>query len=151
MSEPDRELERPFTFAYPTQLRWSDFDGLGHVNNAVYLTFVEAARVAYQAQVIGAGVQEQPWVVAEQRCRYLVPVNLPALGKPATVYLRVQRLGTSSLIFAFAVTVGVGDEETRVAEGDVVQVHISPETHRPTPISPAWRAIIEQHEATHAT
>ena len=35
-------------------VRFSDTDGLGHVNNANYLSFLEVARVDYLRRVLGS-------------------------------------------------------------------------------------------------
>ena len=35
------------------QIRWRDMDAYGHVNNAVYLTFLEEARDAWVQEVLG--------------------------------------------------------------------------------------------------
>jgi acyl-CoA thioester hydrolase len=43
--------QSPFTFSIPMTVRFGDLDALGHVNNAVYLTYIEAARLAYFAQL----------------------------------------------------------------------------------------------------
>ncbi|MGL5003554.1 MAG: acyl-CoA thioesterase, partial [Casimicrobium sp.] len=34
-------------FSIPMVVRFGDLDALAHVNNAVYLTYIEAARLAY--------------------------------------------------------------------------------------------------------
>lgn len=141
------EAPPPYTFTLPVQLRWRDFDGLGHVNNATYLTFVEAARLAYQVQVIEAPVDLQPWMVAEIRCRYLAPINIDRVGHQALTSLRVQRLGNSSLIFAFGIALARDGGEERVAEGEVVQVYVDHNTGRPSPLPAAWRERIERYEA----
>jgi len=41
-----------FKARFPINIRFSDFDSLGHVNNAVYLTYLEEARVKYFETVI---------------------------------------------------------------------------------------------------
>ena len=35
------------------QVRFSDLDTLGHVNNAVYLSYFEMARIAYFTPLLG--------------------------------------------------------------------------------------------------
>src|SRR5262245_30037502 len=44
-----------FRFSYDVQVRFRDMDALGHVNNAVYLTYFEAARMAWWMHVNGRG------------------------------------------------------------------------------------------------
>jgi acyl-CoA thioester hydrolase len=36
-----------FEFVHPERVRFRDVDALGHVNNAVFLTYLEEARIAY--------------------------------------------------------------------------------------------------------
>ena len=38
-------------FTHPIEVRFRDLDALGHVNNAVYLTYLESARIAYWMHV----------------------------------------------------------------------------------------------------
>lgn len=42
-----------FKHKYPTQLRFSDFDMLGHVNNSVYLQIMDLGKVDYFAKATG--------------------------------------------------------------------------------------------------
>ena len=41
-------------FVYRDSVRFRDLDGMGHVNNAVFLTYMESARIAYLS-ALGAG------------------------------------------------------------------------------------------------
>lgn len=43
-----------FRTAVDVQLRFRDTDALGHVNNAVYLEYLEVARIAYLKEALGA-------------------------------------------------------------------------------------------------
>ncbi len=47
----------PVPVRVPIQIRWRDLDALGHVNNAVYLTYFELARLAYIRALLGEGAQ----------------------------------------------------------------------------------------------
>jgi acyl-CoA thioester hydrolase len=40
-------------FEHPVQVRWRDTDALGHVNHAVFLTYLEEGRDAFYAQALG--------------------------------------------------------------------------------------------------
>jgi acyl-CoA thioester hydrolase len=63
----------PFTHEQPVVLR--DRDAFGHVNNAVYLTYVENARVAFLAEVAGLHTVEQIGnVMASAKLDYLRPI-----------------------------------------------------------------------------
>ena len=43
----------PFSVEVPVTVRWRDFDALGHVNNAVFLTFLETGRDRYFHSLVG--------------------------------------------------------------------------------------------------
>jgi acyl-CoA thioester hydrolase len=46
------------------ELRWRDMDAYGHVNNAVYLTYLEEARDAWAQQVLGEVTDTWDFVLA---------------------------------------------------------------------------------------
>jgi acyl-CoA thioester hydrolase len=67
------------------EVRYGDLDPYGHVNNAVYLEFFEALRVAYwKALASGVGITElvagdipgARYVIAETTVRYKAPLFL---------------------------------------------------------------------------
>ena len=43
----------PFSVEIPVTVRWRDFDALGHVNNAVFLTFLETGRDRFFHALVG--------------------------------------------------------------------------------------------------
>ena len=43
----------PFSVEVPVTVRWRDFDALGHVNNAVFLTFLETGRDRFFHSLVG--------------------------------------------------------------------------------------------------
>ena len=48
-----RDLDGDFAHVHHIEVRFSDTDAMGHVNNASYLTYAEIARVAYYERVSG--------------------------------------------------------------------------------------------------
>ena len=112
-------------------LRWSDLDAVGHLNNAVYLTLCEQARVEALEKLGAADWSESGPVVAEATVRYLRPIT-DAGPAEATV----DEPGRTSI--ATHHTVRSGGE--RCAEADVRLVWIDSATGRPTPVPDALRA-----------
>jgi acyl-CoA thioesterase FadM len=49
----------PFKLSIPIQVRFSDLDALGHVNNVTYFTYFEIARVKY----LDTGQLRNAWMV----------------------------------------------------------------------------------------
>ncbi len=88
------------------EVRYRDLDPLGHVNNAVYLSYIELARVRYFA-LLGAlegalGKGEAP-VVARVEIDYHRPIFLE---DEVVAAARVSRLGRTSFAMDYRVEAG---------------------------------------------
>ncbi len=88
-----------FKFSYPIELRFRDIDMLGHVNNAVYITFLETARMVYMRQ-LGTWVNRPVILLAHTEIDYLRPI---VLGERVDVLLRVSRVGKKSFDLEYEV------------------------------------------------
>lgn len=124
----------------PLELRWSDQDLLGHVNNARVVTLAEEARVRFQVHLDGpqAAVESEAVggrVVARQVIDYHRPAHY---GSPLEVRVGVVRLGTSSFTLRHQ---GV-QEGTPVFTVDAVMVMITPQGGS-RPLADAERAGLE--------
>jgi acyl-CoA thioester hydrolase len=112
------------------------------VNNAVYFTYLEQARVHYLRQL---GVAPQTpsgigFILAEARCQFKSPLTL---GERATVYVRVSEMRNSSFIFEYRIE---GEEQRLAAEARSTQVCYDYENKCPIPISDEWREAITDFE-----
>nr|WP_204354559.1 thioesterase family protein [Paracoccus saliphilus] len=64
-------------FRYPIAISATDIDAMGHVNNAVYLQWVQEAMVAYWQRNASAETQsELLWVALRHEVNYRVPLFL---------------------------------------------------------------------------
>lgn len=135
--------EPPFRFRTSIEVRFRDLDPLGHVNNAVYLTFFEIARSGYFNAVHGRrfSVDDIGVVVAEARVRYRSPAfyGERLRAEVTTVALRSR---------SFELRYRLSEEESGrlVAEGSTVQVAYDQRARRTAVFSPAWRQEIEAFE-----
>jgi acyl-CoA thioester hydrolase len=123
------------------EVAFRDLDGLGHVNNAVYLSYVESARLAYMQEVLGPLELDELGIVADVKISFRSPAGL---GERLEVGHRVSRVGETSLVFDFEVRGGDG---RLVAEGSTVHVAFDYGVRRPVPVPEEWRSRIESHEA----
>ena len=133
-----------FTYTHPITVRYRDLDPQGHVNNSVYLTYLEAGRIGYYQQV-GIYHPDQTlltgMVVVRNEIDYLAPIQL---GQAIEVRLRVEKLGTKSITFAFQMdTLPAGKS---LARGRSVMVAYDNETEEGIPIPAAWREKIITYE-----
>ena len=125
-------------------VRWSDMDALGHVNNAVYSTYFEQARIAWMESAAEDG---QPWPGSPGTGPVLVAVEAEfkrPVVYPATVVVEVscEGAGRSSLPLDCRLTVE-GEPDTVYATARTTLVWIDLETGRPTPLPDALRRLVE--------
>jgi len=91
----EKELDR---FKHKTKLnvRFSDLDAMGHVNNAKYLSYLEEARIAYFHDVLNFPQNSLAFgaLVANVNISYLAPIEM---GDEIFIYTRVSRIGNKSI------------------------------------------------------
>jgi acyl-CoA thioester hydrolase len=136
---PPRPTRAAYLTFFPIETRWTDNDVYGHVNNARYYELFDSAvnRVLVAA---GLDLHLGPAIalVVESSCRYHAPTTYP---ERLLVGVRVDRLGTSSIVYGVAVFSETVDEAA--ADGSFVHVFVDRATRRPVPIPPAIRAALE--------
>jgi acyl-CoA thioester hydrolase len=118
-------------FEHPVSVRWRDIDALGHVNHAVFLTYLEEGRDAFYTTVLGS---DPHYVVVRLEIDLRAEVRLP--DRRVTVRVEVERLGTTSLATRETVVTASGDI---AAEARVVTVRWDADQHSPIPFSPQER------------
>jgi acyl-CoA thioester hydrolase len=118
-------------------VRWGDMDAYGHVNNAVYATYVEEARLRWFASLPGAWrTDASAPVIAAQTINYRRQLEWPATLR---VTLLAERVGNSSITIAFTIA-AEGDPATIHADGNSVLVWIDPSSGRSIPLPGTVRA-----------
>lgn len=128
-------MENPFTI--PIDVRFRDIDAMGHVNNAVYASYLEQARAQYYDEVIGEGLDEVHTVLAHLEIDFHEPINL---GEDVTVRMRTTDIGGSSLSMEYEIAAA----GSVLASGETVQVVFDPETGESRPVPDEWRERINR-------
>lgn len=128
-------------FIHRLDVRFRDCDPMGHTNNAVYLTYLEQARLAHwrslwgyapqAAQVNGRGV-----ILARVECDYK---RAARFGETLEVRLRVADVGRSSFRYEYEI---VDAEGGAVASAKTVQVMYDYSAEKPVPIPDDIRALL---------
>ena len=127
-----------YPFTCPIQVRWRDLDANGHVNNAVFVTFLEVSRAELWHNYFSFDhVTEFPFVLARVTINYRGQIHLE---DEVLVGVRVGRVGRSSFTFDYRIEAN-GE---LAAEGETVQVHIERKTGKPVPLPSDMRSVIEQ-------
>ena len=130
--------EWTYPFTMPITVAFRDLDMLGHVNNAVYLSYFESARVAYGLHLAGRpDVSSLAFIVAEATVTYL---RQAGYGDELEVGARVSRIGTKS----FTMEYGLRDCRTGdlVARGSTVLVWFDYAANQSMPVPEAFRAAV---------
>jgi acyl-CoA thioester hydrolase len=131
-----------FPFVHHEIARFSDLDGMGHVNNAVYLTYIEQARLAW----FGRYAADEPMplrdvILARTEIDFRSQV---VFGETVAIGVRPSRLGTKS--FALEYELRVGDRV--VAEATSVLCGYDYESGRSIEVPERWRRRLQPTDTT---
>jgi len=82
------------------QVRFSDLDILGHVNNSVYLSYFEIARVAFFSPLMGLDWdwQKKGVLIKKNEIEYFSPV---LLHQEPEISIYTRSIGTKSFILEY--------------------------------------------------
>jgi acyl-CoA thioester hydrolase len=126
------------------EIRWRDVDAYGHVNNAVYLNYLEEARDAWVQAVLGA-VSGSTWDFVLARVEIDFRAELTQDDGAVVVRCTLDRIGNSSVGTREMVRKQDG---TISAEARSVVVARDPGTGRSRPLTDAEREALEAERAT---
>lgn len=128
------------TFETLVDVRWGDMDALRHVNNAVYFSYFEEARVRLFVAMGLDGAAGRYGVLAHASCDFLKPLMYPAR---VVVGMKLVRVGRTSLELDCWIA-DAGDPGTPHARGRNVLVCTDAATGRPLPWTDADRQALDR-------
>jgi len=107
--------KKDFQVSVDVQLRFRDTDMLGHVNNAVYLSWMELGRMAFTDKMLPyIDWKKEGFILAHVSIDYLEPVYL---NDKVRVYMRAGRIGTKSAHLECVITKTDDKGERLTAKG----------------------------------
>jgi acyl-CoA thioester hydrolase len=120
---------------------WRDLDALGHVNNAVYATYLETSRGEYLDALADSGLDFKSLILAELTISYRSPAFL---RETLLVGARVAEIRNSS----FRMESQVEEKSTGrlVATSRSVIVHYDYRVNRAVPLPKEWREAVARLE-----
>lgn len=127
----------------PAQIRFSDVDQFGHVNNSVYFALYDLAKTTYVKDVLGDSVdwRRMGIVVANINANFLLPVFFDDKIKIETA---TMHLGNKSFtLLQRAVTEDTGEVK---CECKTVMVMFDLKEKQPMQIPDEFKAIIRDYE-----
>lgn len=131
---------RRFAFTLPIEVTLRDLDGLGHVNNSVYLTYLETARNKYVFSLTRKrSLHEFDFILA----RTVIDFRSPASFLDTVEVLLVPtRIGNSS--FTFAYELREAKSGRLLVEAESVQVCYNYASLKPMPVPAEFRRQLEE-------
>lgn len=133
-------------FQLTQQIRFGDIDSYNHVNNVVYLQYLEDARVQLTYAQLPDGGTFQDLIgtdlfilVGRNEIEYLAPISFRP--EPVFVNIWVTNVGGSSFDFGYTVT--EADSSIIYAQAATSMVLVSRTTGRPTRLTEAQRSALE--------
>lgn len=130
----------PFAYTIAIDIRFADLDAYGHVNNAVFFSYLEHARVKMFQEYFGAFLDSSLlFLVVRAECDYRTPVTL---SDKLLITLQVEQLRHSSFTFGYLLHDGAGRQ---FATAKTVMVGYDPQAKKPVPLPAEMRQIFTQN------
>ena len=120
------------------EIRWRDMDGFGHVNNSVYLTYLEEARDEFYTELLGHDTVGR---CVARRVEIEFDSGLTQDDVEAEVTLEIVRIGTSSVTTRELIT-ALSDGRVS-ARAETVMVHCDERRERAAPFPDEARRQLE--------
>ena len=131
-----------FRFVHAQEVSFRDLDVFGHVNNAVYLTYLENARIGYLRDVLGIeSVEDLLVIVAKVNIDFRTRASL---AETLEVGARVSRIGTKSFDLDHEIR---GPDGRLVTAATTTLVTFDYRGDTTMPVPDLWRERIEAYEA----
>ncbi len=131
-----------FAFRHQLDVRFRDCDSMGHVNNAVYFTYLEQCRLTFWRQLTGEGSPLSRVIVARAECDYRSPA---LFGDRIEVGLNVGEIRRSSFVLVYEIN--HVESGRRLADGKTVMVTYDYAAGASVPIPAATRSLLEGWQA----
>ncbi len=136
------KLRNGFVYCHPLQVRFRDCDPMGHVNNAVYFTYLEQARFAYWREVVRIPHDaKRSFIIARGECDY---ESAAVAGEWLDVWIRTASIGRSSFVLEYDIV--TSRDHRLVARARTVQVMYDYTSARPLPVPDDLAVTLERYE-----
>ena len=136
--------DRILLSALEITVRWSDMDANGHVNNALYFTYFEQARIEWLERVGMQNTAEgQGPVVVQTSCNFTGPIPYP---ERLEVRIYGAAPGRTSFRTYYEI-VSNADKGMKYADGEAVMVWVDRKSGKSCPLPDALRSMLAQQAA----
>ena len=131
-------------FSIRFTVRFRDVDSLGHVNNAVYFTYMEQARTEFWMHLFGLDSLSQiSFIVAHAECDFRVPAQFQ---DELEVSIRTSSIGNSSFVWEYEIKNAKTGQ--LMANGRTIQVYYDYSLQKGLPVPPEIRTRLLEGKGT---
>ena len=120
-------------------VRFRDCDAMGHVNHAVYFTYLEQCRLTFWREATGTPSPHTRVIIARAECDYRAPAYF---GDELEVRLSVGAIGRASFALHYEVVHAATDR--LIATAKTVMVSYDYAAGKTTPLPEPARALLAQ-------
>ena len=129
--------------SHKIEVRFNDFDGMGHVNNAVFLTYLEMGRINFMKQALPDPKEslfdrKYDFILAHVSIDYRIPIEEHFV----VVEIWISKIGNSSFEFSYRIV--NEKKDTIFAVASSVQVCYDYKLKKTVPINDEFRAWLEK-------
>lgn len=128
----------PALVPYKPEIRFADIDAMGHVNNAVYFTYFEQARMHFFRQLVD---DKWDWtvhgiLVARNEVDYRIPI---LLHDSVSIEVFCKHIGTKSVTLAYKIMKSSKEGPVLCSSGASVLVCFNHTAQRTIEVPKEWR------------
>ena len=139
----DEVKQWQFTFEVPVQIRYTDIDINGHVNNGVYHSYFDLGRIGYFEKIFNGDLfgENRNVIIAQANTSYLHQVY-----QKDTLWLKstIIRWGNSSFDMLQGLFRQTADGQELVSF--CVSTFVSLLYGKPSPVPEEWKELVEDFE-----
>jgi acyl-CoA thioester hydrolase len=127
-----------WAYRHRVSVRFRDCDAMGHVNHAVYFTYLEQCRLTFWRELTGWPSPHARVILARAECDYRAPAHF---GDELEVRLNVEEIGRSSFVLVYEIADTKDDR--LIATGKTVMVSYDYDAAKSVPLPAETRALLE--------
>ena len=128
-----------FAYRHRLAVRFRDCDAMGHVNHAVYFTYLEQCRLTFWRELTGGPSPHTRVIIARAECDYRAPAHF---GDELEIRLNVGEIGRSS--FGLTYEIAKAASGRLVAGGKTVMVSYDYAAGTSTTLPDATRELLQR-------
>src|SRR5436190_12201543 len=134
-----------FKHKTPIEVRFSDIDAFGHVNNAKYLTYYEQARVRYFNDIVDWTYDwsKEGIILAKADIDFIKPIHF---HDEIIIFTRCSRLGNKSFDLQYQIMSYKDGEEILMSDCTTVMVAFDYVNKKSIVIPDEWKQVLRKYE-----